>query len=172
MDVAGFALALLLALPQEAPPRDPNDRKVNVKSAWYVKGPSWRSDPVEKAEDGDDVTVLGVEGKYSKVLVKKNKLTAYIDSTALVMPEKFVRSAADEKEGQKLAAQGLEGQRGVDEKVEKEYRSQGGPQREQSFKDLDSWMLRPSYKDDRAKLVARLKEFQKEGKLGEHSPVK
>jgi len=33
-------------------------------------------------------------------------------------------------------------------------------------------MARPSYYSDRARLIARLKEFQKEGKLGEYSPVK
>jgi hypothetical protein len=89
-----------------------------------------------------------------------------------VVPQKFVRSAADEKEGQKLAAQGLEGQKGLNSDVEKEYRSQGGPERDQSFKDLDAWILRPAYRGDRAALVARLKEFQQEGKLGDHSPVK
>jgi hypothetical protein len=168
MDVAGLVLALFLALPQEDPP----DRRVNVKEAWYVKAPNWRSEPVEKAQDGDKVTILGVEGKYCKVLIERTKVTAYIESTALVVPQKFVRSAADEKEGQKLAAQGLEGQKGLNSDVEKEYRSQGGPERDQSFKDLDAWMLRPAYRGDRAALVARLKEFQQEGKLGDHSPVK
>jgi hypothetical protein len=168
MDVAGLALTLLLALPQQ----DPSDKKVNVKSAWYLKAPSWRGDPIEKAQDGDDVAILGVEGKYSKVRVKRNNLTAYIESTSLIAPEKFSRSAADEKEGGKLAAQGLEGQRGLNDDMEKEYRSQGGPERDKSYKDLDAWMLRPAFRADRAKLVARLKEFQQEGKLGEHSPVK
>jgi len=168
MNVGVLVLALLL--PQEPP--EGAARKVNVTGAWYIKGPNWRSDPVEKAKDGDDVTVLGVEGKYSKVLVKRTSLTAWIESALLVPPEKFTRKESDEKEGQKLSAQGAEATRGVNEDMEREYRSQGGAEREQAYKDLDSWILRPSYLADRAKLVARLKEFQKEGKLGEHSPVK
>ena len=169
MDITLLALALLL--PQEQQP-DPAARKVNVTGAWFVKGPSWRSDPVEKAVEGDEVTLLGTEGKYSKVRLKRKDLIVYIESASLVTPEKFVRKATDEKEGQALSAQGAEATRGVNEPMEREYRSQGGPAREQSYKDLDAWLLRPTYFSDRAQLVARLKEFQKEGKLGEHSPVK
>jgi len=169
MDFTLLVLALLL--PQDPQP-DPAARKVNVTGAWYVKGPNWRSDTVEKAEEGDDVTVLGTEGKYSKVKLKKKDLTAYIESASLVPPEKFIRKKTDEKEGQALSAQGAEATRGVNQKMEDEYRSQGGPARDQSYKDLDAWLSRPSYYSDRAQLVARLKEFQKEGKLGEHSPVK
>src|SRR5262245_20346190 len=168
MDVSGLMLTLVLALS----PQESAERKVTMKEAWYLKAPNWKSTPLEKAQDGDDVTVLGVEGRYSKVTVKRNNLTAYIESTALILPEKFSRSAADEKEGQRLAAQGLEGQKGLNPETEKEYRSQGGPARDQSYRDLDAWLLRPSYKGDRGALVARLKEFQQEGKLGEHSPVK
>lgn len=159
-------LALLLAL------QETGDQKVNKKEAWFVKGPSWRSDPVRKADDGEDVTVSAIEGKYSKVTAKKDSLTAYIESTALIAPAKWSRSAADEKEGQKLAAQGLEGQKGLNPDVEKEYRSAGGASRDQAYKDLDALMLRPGYKPDRAALVKRLREFQKEGKLGDDSPVK
>jgi hypothetical protein len=170
MDFTLLVLALLL--PQEQQPDPAAARKVNVTGAWYLKGPSWRSDPIEKAADGDEVTLLGTEGKYSKVRLKKKDLTAYIESTALVTPEKFVRTEADEKVGTKASAQAMEAQRGVNEDMERKYRSQGGAEREQSFKDLDAWLLRPSYLSDRARLVARLKEFQKEGKLGEYSPVK
>jgi uncharacterized protein YgiM (DUF1202 family) len=166
-------LFLALLLPQEQQQPDPAAaRKVNVTKAWYLKGPKWSADPIEKAEEGDEVTVLGTEGKYSKVRLKKKDLTAWIDSTALVTPDKFVRSESDEKVGTKASAQAMEAQRGIDENMEKEYRSKGGAAREQSFKDLDAWMARPSYYPDRARLVARLKEFQKEGKLGEYSPVK
>ena len=169
MDIALLVLALLL--PQEQQP-DPAARKVNVSNAWYLKEPKALSDVIEKAQDGDDVTLLGTEGKYSKVKLKKKDLTAYIASVALVPPEKFHRSDADEKVGTKASAQAMEAQRGVNEDMERKYRSQGGPEREQSFKDLDAWLGRPSYYSDRAQLVARLKEFQKEGKLGEYSPVK
>jgi hypothetical protein len=170
MNVGVLFLALLL--PQEQQPADPAARKVNVTKAWYLKGPKWSADPIEKAEEGDEVTVLGTEGKYSKVRLKKKDLTAWIDSTALVTPDKFLRSESDEKVGTKASAQAMEAQRGLDQNMEREYRSQGGPAREQSFKDLDAWMARPSYYSDRARLIARLKEFQKEGKLGEYSPVK
>ena len=165
-------LVLALLLPQEQEPDPASARKVNVTGAWYIKGPNWRSDPVEKAVEGDEVTLLGTEGKYSKVRLKKKDLTAYIESGALVTPDKFIRTEADEKVGTKASAQAMEAQRGVNEDMEREYRTQGGDVREQAYKDMDAWLLRPSYLSDRAKLVARLKEFQKEGKLGEHSPVK
>jgi hypothetical protein len=169
MNVGVLVLALLLL--QEQQP-EPAARKVNVTKAYYLAAPNWRSNAVEKAVEGDEVTVLGTEGKYSKVRLKKKDLTAWIESTALVTPEKFIRSEADEKVGTKASAQAMEAQRGVNEDMEREYRSQGGAARDQSYKDLDAWLLRPTYFSDREKLVARLKEFQKEGKLGEHSPVK
>ena len=168
MDVAGALLALLLAVSlQESP-----DRKVNVSNASYVDGPTWRSKTVEKAKDGDDVTVLAVEGKYSKVLVKRTKVTAWIESALLVPPEKFVRKESDEKEGQKLAGQSAEATRGINEPMEREYRTQGGPEREASYVALEALLARRLVAQDRDKMVARLKEFQQEGKLGDHSPVK
>lgn len=168
MDVAGVVLALLLGLvPQES-----KERKVNVANAWYVDGPKWSSKPLEKALDGDDVTIVGVEGKYSKVLVKRNNLTAYIESALLVPPEKFTRKQSDEKEGQKYSAQGAEATRGVNEAMEKEYRSAGGAAVEQSYKEMEALMARRLVAGDRAKMIAKLKEFQQEGKLGEYSPVK
>src|SRR5207244_4955092 len=110
---AAFLTLLTTALPGSEPLQDNadllGDKKVTMKEAWFFKGPSRLSGTVRKAEDGEDVTVAAVEGKYSKVTAKKDHLTAYIVSSALIAPEKFSRSASDEKEGQKLAAQGLEG---------------------------------------------------------------
>ena len=148
------------------------EKKVTVKSAWFTKGPSWNSEQARPAEDGEDVTVTAVKGKYSQVTTKKDNLTAWIVSSALIAPEKFSRSAADEKEGQKLAAQGLEGQKGLNPETEKEFKSAGGAEREKAYADLDALMARPAYKADRAALIQKLKEFRQEGKLGEFSPVK
>jgi uncharacterized protein YgiM (DUF1202 family) len=148
------------------------DRKVNTKEAAFMKGPSRISGVHRKAEDGEDVTVIGVEGKYAKVTVKKDGATAYIIASALIEPEKFKRSAADEQESQRLVAQGLEGQKGLNPDTEKEYRSQGGASREQAYKEMEAWMARPSYKGDRSALEAKLKDFRQEGKLGEYSSVK
>jgi uncharacterized protein YgiM (DUF1202 family) len=171
-----FAAALLTALAAFPPEtlQDPGlgEKKVTMKEAWFLKGPSRLSGTLRKAEDGEDVTVLSVDGKYSKVTVKKDSLEAYILSSALIAPEKFSRSASDEKEGQKLAAQGLEGQKGLNPETEKEFKSAGGASREQAYVDLDALMARPSYKSDRAALEAKLKDFRQEGKLGEFSPVK
>ncbi len=171
---AAFLTVLTGAFPETAQDNADllGDKKVTMKEAWYFKGPSRLSGTVRKAEDGEDVTVTAVEGKYSKVTAKKDNLTAYIISTALIAPEKFSRSASDEKEGQKLAAQGLEGQKGLNPETEKEFKSAGGPAREKAYADLDALMARPAYKSDRASLEARLKEFRQEGKLGEFSPVK
>src|SRR5215470_14809763 len=114
-----LAAAVLTILPGILPaPLQDNadllgDKKVTMKEAWFFKGPSRLSGTLRKAEDGEDVTVTAVEGKYSKITAKKDNLAAYIVSTALIAPEKFSRSASDEKEGQKLAAQGLEGQKGL-----------------------------------------------------------
>lgn len=172
----GFAAAFLTVLATVLPPladEDPlGEKKVTMKEAWFFKGPSRISGTVRKAEDGEDVTVTAVEGKWSKVTAKKDSLTAYIVSAALIAPEKFSRSASDEKEGQKLAAQGLEGQKGLNPETEKEFKSAGGAAREKAYEDLDALMARPAYKSDRAALEAKLKEFRQEGKLGEFSPVK
>jgi len=171
---AAFLKVLTSVLP--APPQDNADllgeKKVTMKEAWFFKGPSRLSGTARKAEDGEDVTVTAVEGKYSKVTTKTDKLTVYIVSTALIAPEKFNRSAADEKEGQKLAAQGLEGQKGLNPETEKEFKSAGGADREKAYADLDALMARSAYKGDRAALEAKLKEFRQQGKLGEFSPVK
>jgi hypothetical protein len=176
--MVGWTLVLLLVPPgalsspvlQEADSL--GDKKVTMKEAWFFKGPSRLSGTVRKADDGEDVTVLSLAGKYSKVVTKKDNLTVFIVASALIAPEKFVRSASDEKEGQKLAAQGLEGQKGLNPETEKEFKSAGGASREQAYSDLDSLMARPPYKSDRGALEARLKEFRQEGKLGEYSPVK
>lgn len=168
-----LSVVLLLALhpmPQEA--SDLGDKKVKVKEAWFYQGPSRGSGTLRKAEDGEDVTVLAVEGKYVRVTTKKDNLTAYIIKMALIAPEKFVRSASDEQEGQKLAAQGLEGQKGLNPETEAEFKSAGGASREQAYADLDKLMARPPYKSDRGALEVKLKEFRQEGKLGEFSPVK
>jgi len=148
------------------------ERKVNVKTGWYLQGPSRGAEVLGKANDGDDVTVVAVEGKYAKITVKKTGATAYIDKTVLVVPQKWVRSAADETEGKAMAAQGLEGQKGLNPDTEKEYRSQGGPKTEKSYQDLEALIARPAYKEDRASLEKKLKAFRQGGKLGEFSSVK
>ena len=145
------------------------EKKVTVKSAWFTKGPSWSSEQDRQAEDGEDVVVIAVKGKYSQVTTKKDNKTLWIVSTALIAPEKFSRSAADEKEGQKLAAQNLEGQKGLNPETEKEFKSAGGAEREKAYADLDALMARRA---DRPAMVAKLKEFRESGKLGEYSPVK
>jgi hypothetical protein len=168
-----FAAVFLTILGAVLPPSEAlrddkdalGDKKVTMKEAWFFKGPSRISGTLRKAEDGEDV-------KYSKVTAKKDSLEGYIISSALISPDKFSRSASDEKEGQKLAAQGLEGQKGLNPETEKEFKSAGGASREQAYVDLDALMARPPYKGDRAALEARLKEFRQEGKLGEFSPVK
>jgi hypothetical protein len=162
-------LAALLAVQDETLQ---GDQRVNVKTGWYLKMPSRLAESVGKANDGDEVTVLGVEGKYAKVTVKKTGMTAYIDKSVLIPPQKWARSAADEKEGKEMAAQGLEGQKGLNPDTEKEYRSQGGPRTEKAYRDLDALMARPDYKDERPKLEAQLAAFRKAGKLGEFSSVK
>ncbi|HXX94445.1 MAG TPA: hypothetical protein VEN81_12485 [Planctomycetota bacterium] len=159
-----------LLAPQEESPL--GDKKVNIKTAWYLKGPSRLSEVAGKAGDGDEVTVLAIEGRYAKVTVKKTGETLYIDKTALIAPTKWQRSAGDEKEGNTMAAQGLEGQKGLNPETEKEWKSQGGPAREKAYADLDRVMALPDYRSDRQKLEDRLKEFRRSGKLGEFSPVK
>ncbi|HEX7902128.1 MAG TPA: hypothetical protein VF950_30495 [Planctomycetota bacterium] len=148
------------------------EKKVQVKEGWYYKGPTRTSDPLEKAEHGEDVNVTAVEGRFSKVVARKGKINAFITSVSLTPKEKFSVSAADQKEGEKLAAQGLEGQRGLNPETEKEYRSQGGAARDKSYNDLDALMARPSVKGDRPALEKALREFRQAGKLGEFSPVK
>lgn len=164
-----LALALLL---QEAD-SPLGEKKVQTKESWFYKGPSRTSGSLRKAEDGEDVTVTAVEGgRWSKAVAKKDNLQAYILSSALIAKEKHKVSAADQKEGEKLAAQGLEGQRGLNEPTERQYRSEGGAAREKAYQELEGLMSRPSGRADRAALERALKEFREGGKLGEYSPVK
>src|SRR5689334_13696430 len=138
-----FAAAFLTVLGAVLPPAEPlqdnkdalGDKKVTMKEAWFYKGPNRLSGTLRKAEDGEDVVVSAVEGRFSKITAKKDSLDGYILTTALIAPEKFSRSASDEKEGQKLAAQGLEGQKGLNPETEKEFKSAGGAAREQAYAD-------------------------------------
>jgi hypothetical protein len=172
MSAFAFAFGHLMALlAQQADPLI-GEQKVNVKTGWYLKSPSRLAESLGRANDGDEVTVLAVEGKYAQVTIKKTGMTAYIDRTVLIAPQKWTRSAADEKEGKALAAQGLEGQKGLNPDTEKEYRSQGGPKTEKAYQDLDALIARPSYKEERPKLESQLAAFRKAGNLGEFSSVK
>jgi hypothetical protein len=168
--VAVALVGLLAALQEGDPPL--GEKKVQVKEGWFYKGPTRTTEPVRKAEHGEDVTATAVEGRFTKVTAKKDGLQAYIASGSLIPKEKFKVSAADQKEGEKLAAQGLEGQRGLNPETEKEYRSQGGAERDRSYQDLDALMARPSVKADRPALEKALRDFREGGKLGEFSPVK
>ena len=168
MNVATLLLALLA---QDADPAL-GEKKVQVKEGWFYKGPTRTSDVLRKADHGEDVTATGVEGRFSKVTAKKDGLQAYITSASLTPKEKFQVSAADQKEGEKLAAQGLEGQRGLNPETEKEYRSLGGASREEAYKDLEALMSRPAARSDRGTLEKELRDFRQAGKLGEFSPVK
>src|SRR6185295_3112861 len=120
---AAFLTVLAAVMPDPATLQDEKDllgeKKVTMKTAWFLKTPNWSGEQVRPADDGEDVTVTAVKGKYSQVTAKKDSLNAWIVSSALIAPEKFSRSAADEKEGQKLAAQGLEGQKGLNPETEK-----------------------------------------------------
>jgi uncharacterized protein YgiM (DUF1202 family) len=172
MNALPAVVSLLSALLAAQDDAELGDKKVNIKTAWYLKGPSRLSEVVGKAEDGDEVTVLAIEGRYAKVTVKKTAATLYIDKTALIASKQWQRSAGDEKEGNTMAAQGLEGQKGLNPETEKEWKSQGGPAREKAYADLERVMAMPDYRGDRQKLEERLKEFRRTGKLGEFSPVK
>ena len=147
------------------------EQKVNMKTAWFLSAPA-RGAETRKAEDGEDVTVSAVEGKYAKVTIKKDGTPAYIVKNALIVAKEWQRSAGDEKEGSAMAAQGLEGQKGLNPETEKEWKSQGGEARKKAYEDLDKVIAMPSYKDDRRTLEARLKDFRKAGKLGEFAAVK
>lgn len=147
------------------------EQRVNMKTAWFLSAPA-RGAETRKADDGEEVTVTAVEGKYAKVTIKKDGSTAYIVKNALIAAKQWQRSAGDEKEGSAMAAQGLEGQKGLNPETEKEWKSQGGAAREKAYADLDKVSAMPSYRDDRRTLEARLRDFRKAGKLGEFSPVK
>jgi hypothetical protein len=165
-------LALLAAAQDGGSPT--GEKKVQVKEGWFYKGATRLSEVLRKADYGEEVLVTSVEagGRFSKVTAKKDGLQGYITSASLTPKEQFKVSAADQKEGEKLAAQGLEGQRGLNPETEKEYRSQGGAARDRAYQDLDALMGRPSVKADRAALEKALLDFRQGGKLGEFSTVK
>lgn len=164
--------ATLLALLAQDVDLSLGEKKVQVKTGAFYKGPTRTSDVLRPADHGEEVTATAVEGRFFKVTAKKDGLQAFISTSSLTPREKFQLSAADQKEGEKLAAQGLEGQRGLNPETEKEYRSLGGATREKSYQDLEALMGRPSVKAARGDLEKSLRDFRQSGKLGEFSTVK
>src|SRR5688572_4437280 len=150
MILPSVLIALLPALQEPESPL--GEQKVHVKEGWFYKGPTRTSDVVRKAEYGEDVTVTGVEGRFVKATARKDGLQAWITRVSLTPKEKFNVSAANQQDVDKLAAQGLEGQRGLNPETEKEYRSLGGAARDKAYNDLDALMGRPSVKADRPAL--------------------
>jgi hypothetical protein len=143
---------------------------VQMRNAAYYKNPPPPREAIGAPLYGDRVTVLAVEGRYSKVRLSDGKI-AYIAASALVSPEKFVPDPESEEEKTRLNAQNFKAGR-FDSATETEYIKEKGPKMEQAYKDVAGLMARPAYKSDRAELERQLAAFRKEGKLGEFSSVR
>lgn len=164
------AILLALALVQ-AGDTPLGERRVNTDQSSFYSAPTRTGKVLRKAELGEPVTVTAMEGNYAKATLADGK-TAYIHGTALIAKEKFKVAAADDEQARKLAAQGQEGQRGLNPETEAEHRKLAGAQIDAAYVELDGLMKRPDYKSDRGRLEERLAEFRKAGKLGEFSSVK
>jgi hypothetical protein len=147
------------------------EQRINTDQASFYTGSNRISPVLRKAELGETVTVTAIEGRFAKVTLSDGK-TAYVHPTALVAKEKFKVAASDDEQAKKLAAQGQEGQRGVNPETEAEHRKLSGPEINAAYVELDALMARPGFKLDRGQLEARLAEFRKAGKLGEFASVK
>ena len=154
-----------------AGPQDPADllgpKKVQMDAASYYKGPSRLSGTAGDAKKGEDVTVLAIEGRFSKVK-RSNGETAYIMSNSLVAKEKFDPGPSSAAEMKNVDAQAYEGRR-FDPATEAEYRKEKGKALDDAYIALDKLMERPTYKSQRQKLEEELRAFRQEGKLGEYA---
>ncbi len=161
-----IAWALLAAAPQDkAELLGP--KKVQMDASSFYKGPSRLSGTAGDAKKGEEVTVVAVEGRFSKVK-RSNGQVAYILSNSLVAKEKFDPGPSSAAEMSKLDAQAYEGRR-FDPATEAEYRKEKGKVLDDAYIALDKLMERPTYKSQRQKLEEELRAFRQEGKLGEYA---
>lgn len=161
-----IAWALLAAAPQDkAELLGP--KKVQMDASSFYKGPSRLSGVLREARKGEEVTVLAVEGRFSKSKLSTGE-TAYILSNSLVAKEKFDPGPSSAAEMSKLDAQAYEGRR-FDPATEAEYRKEKGKVLDDAYIALDKLMERPTYKSQRQKLEEELRAFRQEGKLGEYA---
>lgn len=167
-----IAAAILTALAGLTPPEDTptGPAKITVQTASFNKVPSTTRGFIREAKNGEDVTVLAVEGNYAKVKLADGT-EAYISRSALTPAEKYVKAPANEKEMMEMKGQGYEAGR-FDPETENNYKKEKGPEMEKAYKGVDAWEERQAWATQRGALSKRLDDFRKAGKLAEYSPVK
>lgn len=163
---AAWITALLPQAAGEEVPLGP--RAVNVRNAAFYQTVRPFRKLLRDAHYGEPVTVTGVVGSFSKVLLNDGA-EAYIASSALIPREKFKPEAADEAEMGKIRAQGYEAGR-FDPETEKKYKAQKGPALEAAYREVDALEARALVRD-RAGLERALVEFRRAGRLGEFGPA-
>ncbi len=162
-----IAAALLAA---QAADEAPGPRKINVRTAWFYKEASRLSETVRQAEYGETVTVTAFSGKFAQVVLREGG-EAFVFRSALVPPEGFKPGPANEEEIMRLKAQGYEAGR-FDPETEKKYREQKGPAIDAAYRQLDAFEARALGRAGRPVLEGLLKDFRREGRLGEFANVR
>ncbi len=161
-------LLFLAGIPgDEKAPSPLGEKVVQMREAAFYRGASRLSGVVRKAEYGETVNVTAVEGRFSRVAFADGS-EAFLLSSALLPREKFVPAPANEEEKMRLKAQGYEAGR-FDAETEKKYREEKGKDMDRAYTQLDGLESR---RIPRAELERRLRDFRREGKLGEFSNVK
>jgi len=145
-------------------------KKVNVRAGKFYESANPRGPVVRKAVYGEEVKVTEVKGSFSKVVLGEGR-EAYIAASALIPREKFKPEAANEEELGKLTAQGYEAGR-FDPETEKKYREQKGPAMDAAYKQLEALEARAFNRGDAAAVEQVLKDFRRDGRLGEFANVK
>ncbi len=185
----GALLAVVLAAfaPQDKKEQEPIPGKyrVNVRGANFLEEASSLAEPVRKAVHGEEVEVVAFtkNGKqtWAKCHLREGK-TAFISARSLLGNKEFETQAEGSSEAGAAAAEGYRGSR-FDPATEEKYRTEKnlGP----AYQQVDAWCGRPEeknaktgavspalpgkpvWRNDRGAMLRILREFRKDGKLGE-----
>jgi len=179
-----FAVLIATLFPQEE--LKPGKYRVTVRQGSFLQEATSLSDPVRKAVYGEEVDVLAFQRNGQQVWAKcklREGATAFIMSKSILPSKDFEAQVEGSEETGAASAEGYRGSR-FDPKTEEEF-SKGknlGPAYEQvnqwagqpEAKDPKSGAVmkqampgKPAWRNSRKDMLAVLRAFRREGKLGE-----
>lgn len=171
MHLSALLVGMFVTLQEEPKGLPPGKYIVDAEEAVFYKGPGRMTGIARKVLQGEEVQILSWENRWHRVRFKDG-VEAYSSGGFFTPPEKFKVSSSDEKRVKELTAQGYEATRGFDKETEEEYRRSKGSATDQAFQKVDALEKKPPVRLDREALERALAEFRRQGKLGEHSPVR
>lgn len=181
----GTVILALFLIHQEEPKFEPGPYKVKVRQAAFHAEASSLSDVVRKAKYGEEVNLTGT-ARNGKVLWAQVEIDggkkAFIVAKSLVTPKEFKEQAEGSEESGSMAAEGYKGSR-FDPKTEEGYSQKqnlgpayakvndwcGQPEaKDENGKVVKPYLPgKPAWKNDRASMLLVLRQFRRDGNLGE-----